>query len=213
MRSSFKTTIVIASAGFTLSGVGGQQEILTINNSIPSSQSQLLDPDNGLSKNIYNLRKRKGSFMKRNIYWVMIIILAIMPCAMGTTVITNVQVSPAQPSFFDIITIASYGSFSGGTNWYDKSEFTIDEQSLYLNLYFTGGFGPQITQPWSHNDVIGTLPQGNYDLSVQAYWRVSGGANYILHDNYSISFEVIPEPLMLTFLVLGSFFVRRKCNK
>jgi hypothetical protein len=55
VRSSFKTTIVIASAGFTLSEVGGQQEILTINNSIPSSQSQLLDPANGLSKSIDNL--------------------------------------------------------------------------------------------------------------------------------------------------------------
>jgi hypothetical protein len=59
VRSS-KTTIVIASAGFTLSGVGGQQEILTINNSAPSSQSQLLDPANGLSKNIYNLENERG---------------------------------------------------------------------------------------------------------------------------------------------------------
>ncbi len=60
MRSSFKTTIVIASAEFTLSGVGGQQEILTIDGSIPSSQSQLLDPANGLCKNIYNLEKERG---------------------------------------------------------------------------------------------------------------------------------------------------------
>ncbi len=60
MRCSFKTTIVIASAGFTLSGVGGQQEILTIDGSIPSSQSQLLDPANGLSTSIDKLEKERG---------------------------------------------------------------------------------------------------------------------------------------------------------
>lgn len=142
----------------------------------------------------------------------MIIILFLsLNIARGTT-ITDVQISPIQPSVFDIITIESEGAFPSGTNWFDTSVFTVDEHSLQLDLYFTGGFGPQIPEPWSHDEVIGTLSQGNYDLLVQAYWRSSGAADYILHDDYSVNFEVVPEPASI--LLLGSGLISfRKINR
>lgn len=147
--------------------------------------------------------------MKTSIYWTAVITLFVASYAKSMT-ITDVQISPEQPSIFDVITIESKGAFSGGTNWFNTSVFYIDDFSLQLNLYFTGGSGPQIPQPWSRDEVIGLLPQGNYDLSVQAYWRISEGANYILHDDYSTNFEVVPEPLTLCFLTLGIVFIRRK---
>ncbi len=147
--------------------------------------------------------------MKASIYWTVVVVLFATSYAKSMT-ITDVQVSPIQPSIFDIITIDAEGTFPAGTNWFDTSVFTVDEQSLQLNLYYTGGFGPQIPEPWSHDEVIGTLPQGNYDLLVQAYWRVSGATDYNFQDDYFVNFEVVPEPITLAFLALGAAFIRRK---
>lgn len=124
--------------------------------------------------------------------------------------IDDVQISPDNPSIYDTLTIETQGSISGGTLFFDESLFAKDEFALQLNLYFTGGSGPQIPQPWFHDEGIGNLPQGSYDLSVQAYWRVTDTADYFLHDDYSTNFEVVPEPFTLSFLALGLAFIRKK---
>ncbi len=127
--------------------------------------------------------------------------------------ITDVQISPEQPSIFDIITIESQGEFSSWTNWYDSSVLTVNELSIQLDLYFSGGSGPQVPQAWSHNEVVGSLPQGNYNLLVQMYWKVSGAEEYGLIDDYLTDFEVVPEPSTIAFLALGGLITKIKKRK
>lgn len=147
--------------------------------------------------------------MKKNIYLILVLIGTIVPCATALT-ITDVQILPEHPSISDSIIIESEGGFPGGTLFYDTSVFTVNELSLQLDLYFTGGSGPQVPQMWQHDDVIGILPEGNYDLLVQAYYRSSGVAEYSLHDDYSTSFEVVPEPATLSILGVGILYIRRR---
>jgi len=127
----------------------------------------------------------------------------------SAVVITDVRISPENPAIDDIITVESKGSIPGGTLIFDEGVFTQDEFALRLDLYFTGGFGPQIPQPWFHNNEIGMLAQGNYDLSVQAYWR-TGTADYVIHDTYSTGFEVVPEPATVLLLLSGAAAMKRK---
>jgi len=147
--------------------------------------------------------------MKKNRFLIMVLIGTITFQAKAIIVsISDVQISPEQPFISDVITVESWGGFTEGTLFYDTSVFAKDDLSLQLDLYFTGGPGPTIPQAWFHDEVIGTLPQGNYDLLVQAYYKSSGAAEYSLHDEYSTSFEVVPEPLTLAFLALGGFLIR-----
>ena len=123
--------------------------------------------------------------------------------------ITDVQVSPENPSISDIITIETEGTIPGGGIALDESVFTQDEYALQLDLYYIDTAGPMIPQSWFHDEEIGVLSQGSYDLSVQVFWK-NGTEDYTLHDSYPTNFEVIPEPLTLSLLVLGSLFIRRR---
>jgi len=123
--------------------------------------------------------------------------------------ISYVQIVPETPSIYDIITINTQGYITGGGIHYSESLFSVNNYLLQLNLYYTDRIGTAIPKPWSHLDEIGTLPQGNYDLLVQAYWR-TGTSGYILHDAYSTAFQVVPEPCTLSFLALGVFLLGRK---
>ncbi len=143
--------------------------------------------------------------MKKYIYWLAMSIVSATLHASPMLSISDVQISPVQPSFTDLITIETDGSFSQGGNTFDYSVFSSDDYSLELDLYFTGGIGSHLPQPWFHNDEIGILSQGSYDLSVQAYWRVTDTADYVLHDAYSTNFEVVPEPASI--LLFGSVFI------
>jgi len=125
-------------------------------------------------------------------------------------IITDVQISPEQPSFTDVLTIKSQGNFPGGTLWHDTSDFIVDDFSLQLDLYFTGGSGPMIPQLWSHDDQIDALPVGSYDLLVQTYWKSSGTQDYFLHDEYTTEFTVVPEPASFLIITSGLLFIRRK---
>lgn len=123
--------------------------------------------------------------------------------------ISNVQIVPETPSVYDIITINTQGYITGGGIHYDETLFSVNNFFLQLNLYYTDQIGPAIPRLWSHTDEIGTLPQGNYDLLVQTYWR-AGTSGYILHDDYSTAFQVIPEPCTISILALGAFLLGRK---
>lgn len=147
--------------------------------------------------------------MNKSISLVVLFIVAIAPCATAL-MITDVEISPEQPSISDIITIETEGAIAGGGIYYNDSNFFVDNYSIHLDIYFTDHIGTAVPKPWFHDEVIGTLAQGNYDLLVQSYWRSSETAEYILSDDYSTSLQVVPEPLTLIFMAIGATFIRRK---
>ena len=122
--------------------------------------------------------------------------------------ISDVQISPSSPTVLDLITIEAQGYMPSGAIHFDESVFSANAFSLELNIYYTDRIGSAIPKDWFHNEEIGALPQGNFDLLVQGYWRSSAEANYILHDSFSTTFEVIPEPFTFAFLALGGLIIR-----
>ncbi len=124
--------------------------------------------------------------------------------------IDDVQISPDNPSIYDIITIETEGSIPGGGIAFDESIFAQDAYALQLDLYFTAQTGTQIPKPWFHNEEIGILSQGSYDLSVQSYRRISDMTDYILQDTYSTNFEVIPEPASILLLLAGMPLLKKR---
>ncbi len=169
-------------------------------------------PRNEEKENIETLIGKESVMKKKTMLRILISIFLAHSvnsfCAAVT--ITDVQISPDNPSINDSITIETEGYIGGGTLFLDESVFAQDEFTLQLDLYFFIGAGPQIPQPWFHDEEIGILSQGSYDLSVQAYLRNSSPTDYILTDTYPTNFEVIPEPLTLALLALGSLFIRTK---
>jgi hypothetical protein len=156
------------------------------------------------------LSKRGVEAWKRKLIgWGVVLLVCVVPDVMGIA-ITSVQILPDEPSTVDAITIRSEGRFPGGTLFYDASVFTMQGLSLQLDLYFTGGTGPQIPQPWWREDGIGRLSSGSYDVLVQAYWRASETASYVLHDDRAVDFEVVPEPGTLLLLAAGGLVALRR---
>jgi hypothetical protein len=122
--------------------------------------------------------------------------------------INDVQVVPELPSLNDIITVEVSGGFAQMGPTFDESMFNQNVFSLELDLFFTAGFGPTIPVMWSHDEVIGTLLPGTYDLLAQAYLRNSPDSDYILNDFYFTNIEVVPEPATFLLLGLGGLILR-----
>jgi len=96
--------------------------------------------------------------------------------------IDDVKIIPDQPFPYENITIQVFGGFSSMGPYFNKSIFSIDDFFLQLDLFFTDDFCPAIPEPWSHDESIGMLFPGSYDLLVQAHWRSTPESDYILHD-------------------------------
>ena len=122
--------------------------------------------------------------------------------------IRDVQIVPESPSLVDIITVEVSGGFSSRGPRFDISEFSQNDFSLGLDLFYTAGVGPTIPEAWSHSEEIGELSLGIYDLNVQAYLRSTTASEYILEDIYPVQFEVVPEPVTAVLLGAGLLGVR-----
>ena len=127
--------------------------------------------------------------------------------------IDDVEIIPSQPLPHENITIQVTGTLTHGGPQFDDSVFTIDNNNLQLDIFFTEGVGPAIPVPWSHDEEIGTLSPGSCDLLLQAYWRSSIEGNYILHDTYSTDLNVIPEPAAFLLLSCGYIWIFRNPRK
>ncbi|MBW1855174.1 MAG: hypothetical protein JRJ00_10935, partial [Deltaproteobacteria bacterium] len=76
---------------------------------------------------------------------ILIVLLTLAGAVNGAAVsISDVQISPAGPTDLDIITVEIDGGFTKGGITFDYSDFSPDEFSLQLDLYFTEGLGPFI---------------------------------------------------------------------
>jgi hypothetical protein len=96
-----------------------------------------------------------------------------------------------------------------------NSDFEQSGMSLQLDFYFYEdgmGWGYPIGSPSFLSEPIGGLNNGLYDLNVRAYVSPNPIALVMpeLSDEYSMSFQVIPEPTMLLLLGAGAVMIRKK---
>ena len=59
------------------------------------------------------------------------------------------------------------------------------------------------TGGWSHTEIVGTLPTGVYDLTVNAF----EGEFIFSSDTYLKTFEIVPEPMSIMLLGFGMLFL------
>ncbi|MBN1844920.1 MAG: PEP-CTERM sorting domain-containing protein [Sedimentisphaerales bacterium] len=120
----------------------------------------------------------------------------------------EVQIIPSLPTNNDIIQIKASGILFYCDSPFDHSDFCIDGFSLQLDIYYGHGYLTALG-PWLRSEYIGPLPGGTYDLTITHY----EGEVFPLVDTYSTSFEVVPEPMSLSLLLLGAFALRFRKNK
>jgi len=112
--------------------------------------------------------------------------------------LSDVHISPTEPEPVDVITVFASGGLAYFDIPFDHSEFSINQQSLQLDLYFGNGYSPAIGD-WSHSEEIGMLPAETYTLTVRTFEPRHG-----LNDTYTTSFTVVvPEPTTVLLLAVG----------
>ena len=119
--------------------------------------------------------------------------------------ITDVYTDPIEPTNIDVITIVVSGVEGSGAVLITGSDFQMEGTSLELNISLDVGIFAVVT-PWSHSEIIGTLPADSYDLTVHGYYS---GA-FTGTDTYVTSFTVTPEPATIALLALGGLALLRK---
>ena len=138
-------------------------------------------------------------------------VIILLGIDVANATITNVSILPNAPTSIEPITIIVNGIEGGGGVQITNTDFFVNGNSLTLDIYLDIGIA-QVVTPWSHNELIGTLPVGTYDITVRGFLP-----SYYpppLYDSYSMSFEVTPEPSTLAIfgfaLPIFRYFTRRK---
>ncbi len=149
--------------------------------------------------------------MKTKIIFTM---LGVLLCYIGLAqaTITNVQITPEEPTPLDPITILVSGGEGRGPVQITSTNFDFDVISNSLTLDISLGVGPYtVVTPWSHSEAIGTLPQGSYDFTVRTFDYYHGT---LLGTYPTVYFTVVPEPSTLAIfgvaLPIFRYFTRRK---
>lgn len=121
-------------------------------------------------------------------------IMMTILCSVKTVraVVTEVDIQPIEPTNIEVITIVVSGGEGAGPVWITDSVFQVEGTSLELDIFIEVGPFDVIT-PWSHSEIIGTLPVGSYDLAVTAH---ADYGSHIETDTYLISFTVVPGPVI-----------------
>ena len=145
------------------------------------------------------------------------IVFAAKPTAKaGLVTITDVVIEPIVPTESEPITINTFAEVDvvGYPDMtFVGTAFDQSGTSLTLNIDFDewGVYGDLILDPsWAFSEPIGRLAPDVYDLTVRA-WIYKGDTLWVeLSDEYSMSFQVIPEPTTLLFLGFGGLTLLRK---
>lgn len=127
------------------------------------------------------------------IFQVLTVFMMMLLCS-GKAVkgnITDVYTEPNQPTDIEVITIVVFGLEGSNPVLITDSDFQMEGNSVEINIFLFVGYYGMIT-PWSHSEIIGTLPAGEYNLTVNAYYS---GA-YTGTDTHLTSFIVVPTPVI-----------------
>ena len=136
---------------------------------------------------------------------VLVVFVAIVCVTDSSASITDVNIIPSQPTPLDVISIVTFGVEGSGPVLVTDTDFRQDDTLLELDIYLS--IGPfTVVTPWSHQEDIGTLPVGTYDLAVNTIVELEP----IYNDTFSTSFEVVPEPTAFLMLGLGGLVLRKR---
>jgi hypothetical protein len=130
--------------------------------------------------------------MKTKILIIFAILLLLPICANAW--INDVNIIPSLPTTSDVISIFTSGIEAYGSVTVTDANFYQDGALLKLDIFLEIGGWPA-TAHWSHSEEIGTLPAGQYGLTVREY--TEHNLEYIEIGTKSVSFEVTPEPTTL----------------
>jgi hypothetical protein len=120
--------------------------------------------------------------------------------------ITDVSISPLGPTINDAISIIIEGEEWVSPIDISNTVFSTNGSNLTLDIYLETGM-LQVYSPWSHNENIGMLSAGTYQLEVNAIYGPS------VSDTFETSFEVVvPEPTSMLLLLSGTLFLYRIKN-
>jgi hypothetical protein len=103
--------------------------------------------------------------------------------------ITDVEITPDEPTIEDIIIIDTSGTEGSGPVAVIDSFVNITGTEIGLDLILEVGPYAVIT-PWSYSEDIGILPAGMYDLTVRII------VYSVVTDTYFKTFQVVPAPAM-----------------
>jgi hypothetical protein len=103
-------------------------------------------------------------------------------------VITDVQITPDEPTTEDIITVVTFGTESRYPVTVIDTDVNITDSEIGLDLTLSIGPFMMITD-WSYSVDIGRLSAGTYDLTVRTKTSV-------FLDTYFKTFQVVPAPPM-----------------
>jgi len=120
--------------------------------------------------------------------------------------ITDVSIDPVVPTTSDPIAIFVSGTEGYGGVTITDSVFTLQDMSLYLDLYLNVGPMAVVTD-WSYSESIDPLSAGIFDLLVRTF------EDEEVTSTYPITFEVIPEPTSILLLIVGMIGLRVKQKK
>jgi len=104
--------------------------------------------------------------MKRKIVKVIALTIIICFSTSVNATITDVSIEPILPTSLDVIFVNVLGEENTGGVFIEDTDFCQDGMSLELDISLDVGVFQVIT-PWSHTENIGTLPVGQYDLTVR----------------------------------------------
>lgn len=145
--------------------------------------------------------------MRREAFMAAAIVGTMSSLGLGQ-LLTGVSVVPASPSDSDPITLHVTGERIS-TSWeIDHTAFVQNGNDLTLSLFWaSSGAGSPVMLPFTHDESIGVLPEGWYQLTVESIrWLPPAG----LADEISTSFMVLPEPTGLFLLLAGGSLALRR---
>ncbi len=130
-------------------------------------------------------------------------VILLFFCSLAGAGITEVAISPSEPSISDIITINIWGVERQGPVDIESYHYEKQENALLLDINLKLGFLFMVSG-WSFQKEIGSLPIGTYNLTVRTF---EGTINA---DTHLVSFEVVPEPATILLLGLGCIFLKKR---
>ena len=141
---------------------------------------------------------------------LLMLMFAVWPLMQVTAyaAILEVIIQPDTPDYTEVITIIITGEEGTGPVEISDSIFSVDDNQLELNLTIANG-PYTVMSPWAHQEDIGTLSIGIYELNVNTINSFNDT------DTFFTSFEVVPEPASILLISGGLFGVlgKRKMSR